>query len=321
MALGAAGALDHATPAVAAGMFHLFTHAFFKALLFLAAGSVMHAMGDVIDMRHFSGLKRILPITHWTFLCGALALAGFPFLSGFWSKDEILGVLAAASKHPQHGPYYYWILMIASVAALLTAFYTFRAYFMTFWGAQRFPEEAGHHPHESPPAMAWPLRILAVCAVLVGVSLGPTALFAGYLHHAVGLDAAGEHEPNVVLMIASGLMAIAGIGVAWTMYVLAPSIPIFLSIVLRPLYVLSVNKFFFDEIYGALLVAPLRGLAQVATGIDKNFIDGLIDGLGRLPQLLSAVPRRVHNGLVPSYALVMFVGVLVGVVYVLKMWP
>src|SRR5690606_1389383 len=129
MALGAAGAAPElVTPAVTAAMFHLFTHAFFKALLFLSSGSVMHAMGDVIDMRRFSGLRKALPITHWTFLCGAAALAGFPLLAGFWSKDEILAVLAAAGRHEQYGTYFTLISWLAAATALLTSFYTFRAY-------------------------------------------------------------------------------------------------------------------------------------------------------------------------------------------------
>ncbi|HEX5272016.1 MAG TPA: NADH-quinone oxidoreductase subunit L, partial [Gemmataceae bacterium] len=160
------------TGAVTAGVFHLFTHAFFKALLFLAAGSVMHAMGGVIDMRRFSGLKKILPTTHWTFLAGALALAGLPGLSGFWSKDEIIGgtLVAAEGGMPGHyGAAIYWVLLVASVVtAFVTAFYTMRAYAMTFLGAERIPEEAGHHAHESPPAMTVPLVVLAVGAVAAG---------------------------------------------------------------------------------------------------------------------------------------------------------
>jgi NADH-quinone oxidoreductase subunit L len=138
----------------------------------------MHAMGDVIDMRRFGGLRRALPITHWTFLCGAAALAGVPLLAGFWSKDDILAALSAAAHHEQYGTYFAVILAVATATALLTAFYTFRAYFLTFWGEERFPEEAGHHPHEAPPVMAWPLRILAVCAVGVGFVLGPSHLLA-----------------------------------------------------------------------------------------------------------------------------------------------
>src|SRR4051794_12074465 len=193
MALGAAAAgPEAATLAVTAAMFHLFTHAFFKALLFLSSGSVMHSMGDVIDMRRFGGLRRVLPITHWTFLCGAAALAGVPLLSGFWSKDAIFGSLYTASHISTYGAYYGLILAIAVLTAFLTAFYTFRAYFLTFWGAERFPPEAGQHPHEAPPVMAWPLRILAVFALFIGAAVGPTAWFGQYLHHAIGLGEVAE---------------------------------------------------------------------------------------------------------------------------------
>src|SRR5207245_3863983 len=134
--------------AIVASIFHLFTHGFFKVMLFLAAGSVMHGMGNVIDMRRFSGLRRVLPTTHWTFLCGAAALAGVPLLSGFWSKDEILSAAMSASQNAEHyrAAFAYLILFIVGLfTAGLTAFYTFRAYFMTFWGEEPIPEEAGHH--------------------------------------------------------------------------------------------------------------------------------------------------------------------------------
>src|SRR5205807_7618901 len=128
------------TIAVVAAIFHLFTHAFFKALLFLAAGSVMHAMGNVIDMRRFGGLRYILKTTHWTFLCGAAALAGFPLLSGFWSKDEILAV---AHEAGHDGSVIYTVLFYSALlTAGLTALYTFRAYFKTFWGLEKIPPEA-----------------------------------------------------------------------------------------------------------------------------------------------------------------------------------
>src|SRR3954467_2264505 len=212
MALGAgivaADDANAATIATTAGMFHLFTHAFFKALLFLAAGSVMHAMGDVIDMRRFGGLRRALPITHWTFLCGAAALAGVPLLSGFWSKDEIFAALYTAAHVPGLEKYFWTIFIVATITAFLTAFYTFRAYFMTFWGEERFPEEAGHHPHDALPVMAWPLRILAVCAVFIGAAVGPTAYFGGYLEHTGGVGAGEKHgfgNGGGVFRLAGGL--------------------------------------------------------------------------------------------------------------------
>jgi NADH-quinone oxidoreductase subunit L len=317
---GAAGAAE-ATAATTAGMFHLFTHGFFKALLFLAAGSVMHAMGDVIDMRRFGGLRRALPITHWTFLCGAAALAGVPLLSGFWSKDDILAVLQGGSEHDRYGTYFLAIYWIAVVTALLTAFYTFRAYFLTFWGPERFPDEAGHHPHEAPPVMAWPLRVLALCALAVGAAVGPTHLFAGYLHHTPGLPAAHEHEFHWGLMIFSGLIALAGISLAWLMYVRMPEMPGRVAAALGPLYRASLNKFYFDELYSAALVMPLRGLAWFSSWLDRWMIDPLVDVVGMIPRLVSSVPRVFHNGLVPSYALVMWIGALICMMFALRLFP
>ncbi|MFV0442566.1 MAG: NADH-quinone oxidoreductase subunit L [Planctomycetaceae bacterium] len=311
MALGAGiGGAEAASAAVTAAMFHLFTHAFFKALLFLASGSVMHSMGDVIDMRRFSGLRRALPTTHWTFLCGAAALAGVPLLSGFWSKDDILGVLSAASHLPQHGGFYQAVFAVASATAVLTAFYTFRAYFMTFWGAERFPEEAGHHPHEAPPVMAWPLRTLALCALVIGLALGPTHAFAGYLQHAVGLVHVEGHL-HYNLMVASAAMALVGIGLAWLFYVKSPGIPASLVRGTGPLYQASLNKLYCDELFAAILVWPLQALAKLAGWFDRNVIDRLVDVIGELPPAISRIPSRLHGGVLPSYALVMWAGLVV----------
>jgi NADH-quinone oxidoreductase subunit L len=143
------GGRELVTFAAVAAMFHLFTHAFFKALLFMSAGSVMHAMGNVIDMRRFGGLRRVLPVTHATFLCGALALAGFPLLSGFWSKDEILDAAWDAGRHAvYYRPLYLLLWLVGLATAGLTGFYTFRAYFLTFWGEEKIPPEAhSHHAH------------------------------------------------------------------------------------------------------------------------------------------------------------------------------
>jgi len=318
MGLGAAAGLESATPAVSAAMFHLFTHAFFKALLFLAAGSVMHAMGDVIDMRRFSGLRKVLPMTHWTFLCGALALAGFPLLSGFWSKDEILGVLSEASHHHRHGGLFVVLYWTASVTALLTAFYTFRAYFMTFWGPEKFPEEAGDHPHDATAVMAWPLRILAVCAVGIGAVVGPTGLFGDYLHHTIGMPASDGHHMHLDVMVISALIGLAGIGLAWFCYVKSPSIPGKLAGSLQPLYALSLNKFFLDEVYLLCLVMPLRGVSRVAAYLDSQVLTRIVDGVGRIPGLLSQAPRFLQNGLVPAYGLVMLLGVVAGMLFAIS---
>jgi NADH-quinone oxidoreductase subunit L len=317
---GAAGA-ELVTPAVTAGMFHLFTHAFFKALLFLAAGSVMHAMGDVIDMRRFSGLKHALPITHWTFLVGAAALAGFPLLAGFWSKDDIIAVLAQASHGKEEYRVFFGVIRaVAMGAAFLTAFYTFRAYFMTFWGPEKFPEEAGHHPHEATPIMAWPLRILAICAAGIGLVVGPTHLFAGYLQQTMGLTHVESHGLHWGVMITSSIIAIAGIGFAWMFYVASPAIPGAIAKAMKPLYAISQGKFFLDEIFKGLIVMPLVVIAKIATLIDQYLIDGIVDTAGKIPAALSLIPRQFHGGVVSNYAGVMWIGVVTTVVLVLTMF-
>lgn len=319
MALGAAGAAPElVTPAVTAAMFHLFTHAFFKALLFLSSGSVMHAMGDVIDMRRFSGLRKALPITHWTFLCGAAALAGFPLLAGFWSKDEILYVLTKASHDDVRGTFYFVILLVACITAMLTAFYTFRAYFMTFWGEEKFPEEAGHHPHEATPIMAWPLRILAVCAVGIGLVLGPTHLFAGYIQQTQGLVHLESHGLHMDIMLLSTVIGLSGIGLAWFMYAKNPQIPVKLKASLAPLHNLSYNKFYLDEIDYGIIVWPLKKLAQVCLMIDRYLIDGLIAGAAKIPGFAGILPRRTQNGVIPTYAMCMFFGVILCVAVMLR---
>lgn len=322
MAIGAgAFSEESATHSTTAGMFHLYTHAFFKALLFLSAGSVMHSMGDVIDMRRFSGLRKALPITHWTFLCGAAALAGVPLLSGFWSKDEILAVLYDTSKTGPHGGVYFAVYVIAVFTAFLTAFYTFRAYFKTFWGEEKFPEEAGHHPHDAPPVMAWPLRILAVCALFVGIAEGPTHWFAHYIQHTVGLAEVEEPRINVGLMALSVAVVVIGIGLAWFMYVAAPSLPARVASAMGPLYRASLNKFYFDEIFWAILVAPLRALAWLSSWFDRSVIDSIVDGVAKIPRWLSGVPTVFQNGRLPSYALVMWTGLLICLVFALKLFP
>lgn len=324
MFLALGSGLEHhrlATLAVTAAIFHLVTHAFFKALLFLAAGSVMHSMGDVIDMRRFSGLRRVLPTTHWTFLCGAAALAGVPiFFSGFWSKDEILAVTYEAAHGGGNAAIYYLLLVIALGTAGLTAFYTFRAYFMTFWGEERLPEEAGHHPHDAPPVMAWPLMVLAAGAVLVGIVLGPSGLFGGYLEHnwaqsqlpARLLPAErGEHHLNIPLMLLSSIIALGGIGLAYVFYVRTPALIDRTARALGGLYGWSRNKFYLDELFEAVLVLPFTGLARMLRVIDQYIVDGLVDLVGQIPGFVGYLIRPFQNGLVQFYALLMALGVAV----------
>jgi NADH-quinone oxidoreductase subunit L len=337
LALGcgvASGERSLVTFAVLAAMFHLFTHAFFKALLFLSAGSVMHAMGNVIDMRRFGGLRKVLPTTHWTFLCGALALAGFPLLSGFWSKDEVLGAAWNAALHADVYRIWYFLLwLVGLITAGLTGFYTFRAYFLTFWGEERIPSEAfehhhghgaadlAHHGHghaadehpqlESPAVMTVPLMILAVFAVGVGFVLGPTHLFEHFVGRTPGLPQTEPEGLNWPLMIVSSLVALAGIGVAWLMYVRQPDLPGRLASAAQGLYQLSLNKFHIDELYDTFILGPLAGFTAFTRIFDLHVLDGLVDLIGQIPRLIGFGFRPVQNGLVQFYALAMVLGLTV----------
>jgi NADH-quinone oxidoreductase subunit L len=191
---------------------------------------------------------------------------------------------------------------------------------MTFWGPEKFPEEAGHHPHEATPIMAWPLRILAVCAALIGLAVGPTHLFANYLQKTMGLTLVTEHHLHWGVMATSSVIAIAGIGFAWMFYVASPGIPVAIAKVMKPLYVISQGKFFLDEILKGLVVLPLIGIAKLSVLFDRKVIDGIVDSAGALPKVLSAIPSRFHGGVISSYAGVMWVGVVAAVVLVLTMF-
>jgi NADH-quinone oxidoreductase subunit L len=318
LALGTVGAVSPAF-AVTAAMFHLFTHAFFKALLFLAAGSVMHAMGNVIDMRRFGGLRKLMPVTHVTFLCGAAALAGLPLLSGFWSKDLILESLTAASE--SGSPYtsvYYTLLLVAFFTAGLTAFYTFRAYFLTFWGELKVPEEAGHHAHESPAIMTVPLVVLAVGALFAGAAAEPfTHAFSHFLEATPSLklavsQAAAAKDPghhfNWTIGILSTAAAGGGVLLAFLMY--RKGGPEKVPAALGGLYAAAANKLYVDEAYDAAVVKPAETLSFLARVFD-GFLDSLARLVSAVPRLLGAVVRPVQNGLVQFYALSMALGLAV----------
>jgi NADH-quinone oxidoreductase subunit L len=317
-------------------MFHLFTHAFFKALLFLGAGSVMHAMGNVIDVREFGGLRRLLPRTHWTFLIGCLALAGVVPLSGFWSKDAIL-VAVHERMSGGAGPLYHLLYYAALGTAFLTAFYTFRAYFLTFHGKERIPAAAGGHAHESPPSMTVPLVVLAIGAAGVGGYFEWTHDFADFLHQSPSVaylvESVGEpavHAPShaadeaaaseeltrafwrhVLVGVVSTVVALAGIALAAAMYLGREGLPAALARAMGPLYTLSHRKFFFDEIYDALIVQPLRLLADFCYWLDAMVVDGLVNLFGWVPRALGALLRPTQSGLIPFYALAMALGLLV----------
>jgi NADH-quinone oxidoreductase subunit L len=295
-------------------MFHLFTHAFFKALLFLGAGSVMHAMGGVIDIRYFGGLRKRLPYTFWTFLFGSLALAGIIPFAGFWSKDAIM---ASVAEQGHGGGLYQWLYVTALATACLTAFYTFRAFFLTFFGRELIPPEAGDHAHESPRSMTVPLMILAAGALVVGAYFELTHGFAHFLAGTPSIKYIaqrapgpfGEFHPEVAAV--STLIAVIGVSVAAFLYLGDQNEVRVLTRILKPLYRLSYGKFFFDPLYAVIVVWPLRGLAAVSYWVDRYLIDGLVDFCGRVPVLLGSALRNLQSGLIQFYALAMVLGLLV----------
>ncbi len=270
--------------AFSAGIYHLMTHAFFKALLFLGSGSVIHALSGEQDMRNMGGLRTKIPWTCWTMFCASLAIAGFPFTSGFLSKDAIL----LAANH--HAPWIYWL---GTLTAGLTAFYVFRAFFMTFWGKYR--GEA--HPHESPPTMLVPLVILAVLS-----------LAGGYLFKIPAI--LGTVFPTVEVPEDFGLMAIAsaagllGIALAYLMYVARPGIPDSIVAAFRLPYNWVYNKYFVDEAYAAVVVNPVvsGSRALLWKGVDAGLIDGAVNGVGTRARDIGGVLRRLQSGNIRSYA-------------------
>jgi NADH-quinone oxidoreductase subunit L len=321
MALGCGGAIAPSL-AVTAAVFHLFTHAFFKALLFLGSGSVMHAMGNVIDMRKFGGLRKLMPVTHLTFLIGSLALAGFPLLSGFWSKDQILhGLSEAGGGRATYQTVYYAVFITACLTALLTAFYTFRAYFLTFWGEERVPDEAHGHAHESPRTMLLPLIVLAIGAAFAGAVVDPlTHWFGHFLHRAPVVHEAdeafkratnlkvGEHTFDWTIAGVSTALALAGIGAAAAVY--RKGGPEKVPAALRGVHSLSANKVYVDEVYNAAVVLPAETLAVGGRQIDA-FLDSLARLVSFLPRFAAALVRPLQNGLIQFYALGMILGLAV----------
>ncbi|MDE1191366.1 MAG: NADH-quinone oxidoreductase subunit L [Arachidicoccus sp.] len=286
-------------------IFHVMTHAFFKALLFLGAGSVIHAMGGEQDSRKMGGLKKFMPITHITFLLACFAIAGVPPFSGFFSKDEILA--AAYASNPV---LYYFGLF----GALLTAFYMFRIYAMTFLGSFRGTHEQEHHLHESPSAMTFPLIVLAILAVVAGF-LGIPEVFAPNanalenflspifaaskpLQHLNELS----HTTEIILMVISTVLILVSIVWAWTKfskYKYENKETTGLAKVLE-------NKWYVDELYNAVIVSPLLAFAAFLKNVvEKSFIDGIVNGVGKFLQYSSRKIRLVQSGYVGGYILLM----------------
>ena len=298
-------------------VFHLFTHAFFKALLFLGAGSVMHAMGGIIDVREFGGLRRVIPWTFRTFMIGSLALAGFPMLSGFFSKDEIIH--HALQTHPVLG-------VLALVTAALTAFYTFRMVFLAFYGKERIPE--GVHPHESGGWMLLPLFVLSIGAIGAGyVGHEGTGAFHHFLapvfEHSFAAHGAGVAETvgfwaHYGLMIISGAISIVGILVAYVFYVQQPWIPGLIKASATRAYRVLWNKWYVDEMYTAGIVEPARKTGKLCVGLDDYLIDGLIWLVTAVPRGLGYLLRTMQSGLLQGYAVSMAAGI--AIIMVLMFW-
>ncbi len=328
--------------AYSAGIFHLMTHAFFKGLLFLGAGSVMHALSGELDMRKMGALRKKIPITFWTFFIATLAIAGIPGLSGFFSKDEILWQAFSSSR----GHFLLWL--VAAIAAGMTAFYMFRALFMTFFGQSRVDEHVAHHIHESPKIMTVPLMILAILSVIGGYIGVPHVLGgANHIHEFLAPVLGGGAEPakahagitllsqawasggesgghsaalEFFMMALSMAIALIGIGIAYLFYVKNPALPKLLAEKQKGLYQLLLNKYYVDELYEVLFINSLKRLGTgLWKGFDEFVIDGTINGIAYLFGWLSSVIRRMQTGVVQNYAFSMVIGgVIIAGYYVVR---
>ena len=296
--------------AYAAGMFHLVTHAFFKSLLFLAAGSVIHALGGEQDMRRMGGLRKSLPLTFPVFLVGALAISGVPFLSGFFSKDAILTSTFAGRQ--------YALYALGLAGAMLTAFYMFRLIYMTFYGEERVPLAPGHHVHEPPRTMTVPLVILAVFSALAGfiglpVFFGERADVFGRFLESVFSRVPHQLAPTTeaILVLAATLSALLGIWLAFVFYRKSPQIPLSLAHRFPGIYRLLVGKYYVDEAYDTVLVRPLvRGAEWTYQHFDLKVIDGVLNGSAAGAGLAGKGLNILQSGLLRDYALAFLLGVI-----------
>jgi NADH-quinone oxidoreductase subunit L len=284
------------TGVAGAAIFHVVTHAFFKGLLFLGAGSVIHAMSGEQDMRKMGGLRTRTPITFWTMVAGTAAIAGVPFTSGFFSKDEIIaGAFLGPHAQPVLGA-------VAYVAAFLTAFYMGRMLFMTFFGECRASHEVEHHIHESPPVMTLPLVVLAVFSLAGGFIPVPEVIAPAIGH---------PHEVHAAawmmgLAIAVGL---GGLALAYWFYVVQPAMPHLVVAQMKGLYKLARDAFRVDQLYDRLIVRPLFALADVlAERFDPGVIDGVVNGAATFVAGMSGLGRRLQTGNVQHYALSFLAG-------------
>jgi NADH-quinone oxidoreductase subunit L len=300
--------------AFSSGIFHMVTHAFFKALLFLGAGSVIHALSNEQDIRKMGGLRKLLPVTFVTFLIGTLAISGIPPFAGFFSKDEILAEAFAQSPVA-------WA--VALLASLMTAFYMFRLLFLTFFGSPRASEEAIHHVHESPRSITIPLILLAVLSAVGGFLNVPEILggssWLGRFLEPVFAQSAGnmtehhlEHSTEYALMGTVIALTVVLIVVAYSIYVRNQKIPVGEDQALGPLHRLAYRKYYVDEFYNAVIVKPLYWISSgLDTIIEKLAIDRFVNSVGRAVDDWSLLLRYLQNGSIGFYIFVMVIGIVV----------
>jgi NADH-quinone oxidoreductase subunit L len=319
--------------AFTAAIFHLMTHGFFKGLLFLGSGSVIHAVHEEQDMRRMGGLRTKIPQTYWTMLIGAIAISGIPPLAGFFSKDEILGESFKLG--------FQWVWAIGIVVAVMTAFYMFRLIGLTFWGKSRVDPEVEPKIHESPRVMTIPLWLLAIPSVVLGLvltwpgpPLGPLlgvegeGALATWLHPIFehGEELLGHHEAafelggiDGVLILISIAVAVAGVLTAWRLFGVElgplraggrPTLVNALTRRLNFLYRASANKWWFDDINHLLFVVVGGRLAEAMAWFDRNVVDGVVNGIGALTRRSGTGLARVQTGRVQNYALGIALGLI-----------
>ncbi|MGO9461146.1 MAG: NADH-quinone oxidoreductase subunit L [Rhodomicrobium sp.] len=306
--------------AYSAGIFHLFTHAFFKALLFLGAGSVIHALHGEQDLRKMGGLRKAIPFTFAMMLAGTLSLTGFPYTAGYFSKDAIIDV--AHASHAQGAEYAYWSLVIV---AFLTSFYSWRLMFMAFFGKPH-DEHAFEHAHESPPVMTGPLLLLAIGALGAGIVFAPyfvedlyTKFWRGALFTLPDNSILSDSHNTESLLIKwmPSLMMLGGFALAYIAYVAVPALPAWTVRNFKPIHAFLYNKWYFDELYHLIFVRPTRWIARVLWIYgDGMIIDGLgPDGVAARVTGMAKRAVRFQTGYVYQYAFVMLIGVVALVSY------
>ncbi|HEY7064830.1 MAG TPA: NADH-quinone oxidoreductase subunit L [Chloroflexota bacterium] len=296
--------------AVGAGVFHLFTHSWFKALLFLTSGSVIHSTGTQ-DMREMGGLRTKMPGTFWAMLLAGLSLAGLVPFSGFWSKDAIIGAVPRAHLPVDVTPL---LLFFAVVTAFMTAFYTLRLLFMTFGGTWRGDPHMANHIHEAPAPMLWPMLILILPAVLVGLIwggalppvFGPGMSIPSFLEGHVVIE-----EMNWALVGFVTLLVLLGIALAWLIYGTRQIAAATVTRLFGPLYGWAANKWGFDDLYNWLVGTVWVGLANALAYFDRGFVDGIVNGVAQGTVATGRALRGIQTGQVQTYAWVVFGGLIV----------